>query len=50
MAILPLILLVFSFVFFVVAAAGVPSPPRFQFVAAGLACWVASVIVTMHPL
>jgi hypothetical protein len=36
------ILLVFAFVLFVVAAAGVPS--RVNLVAAGLACWVATLI------
>jgi hypothetical protein len=35
-----LILLVFAFVLFVLAA--VPVPTRFNLVAAGLACWVAA--------
>lgn len=38
------VLLVFAFVLFVCAAAGVPSPPRFNLLAAGLACWVATLI------
>lgn len=46
MSIIVLILLVFAFVFFVVAALGVPSPPRFNLIAAGLAFWVLSVLVT----
>lgn len=40
-----LILLVFAFVLFVLAAIGVPSSPRFNLVAAGLACWVLSVML-----
>lgn len=42
---LDLILLVFSFVCFVLAAVGVPSPPRFNLVAAGLAFWVLTIIL-----
>lgn len=38
------ILLVFAFVLFSTAALGVPSPPRMNLVAAGLACWVASLL------
>lgn len=41
---LHLILFVFAFVFFVVAALGVPSS-RFNLIAAGLACWVLTAIV-----
>lgn len=37
---LPLILLVFGFVFFVLAAFWVPNPPRVNLIAAGLACWI----------
>jgi hypothetical protein len=44
MTILHTILLVFAFVLFVTAAAGVPSPPRLNLLAAGLACWVASLL------
>lgn len=40
-----LILLVFAFVLFVVAACGV-SHPRINLLAAGLACWVLSVILS----
>lgn len=39
----PLILLVFAFVLFVVAAFNVPS--RVNLIAAGLACWVLSTFV-----
>lgn len=39
-----LILLVFAFVFFVVAALGVPCG-RFSMIAAGLACWVLAEIL-----
>lgn len=35
---LSLILIVSAFVLFVLATIGVPSPPRFNLVAAGLAC------------
>jgi len=36
------ILLVAAFVLFVLAAINVPSPPRFNLLAGGLACWVAA--------
>jgi hypothetical protein len=47
MQILPLILEIFAFVFFAIAAVWNPSPePWFhRLVASGLACWVLSVIV-----
>lgn len=38
------ILLVFAFVCFCLATFGIPSPPRFNLMAAGLAFWVASVL------
>jgi len=41
---LKLILLVFAFVFFVIAALGLPSG-RWNLIAAGLACWAASEFV-----
>jgi len=41
---LKLILLVFAFVLFAIAAAGVPSG-RWNLIAAGLACWAASEFV-----
>jgi hypothetical protein len=41
---LGLILLVFGFVFFVLAALGVVS--RFNLTAAGLACWILTEILT----
>lgn len=40
-----LVLLVAAFVLFVLAAVGVPSPPRLNLMAAGLACWVLTLIV-----
>jgi hypothetical protein len=36
------ILLVAAFVLFVLSALGVPNAPRFNLMAAGLACWVAA--------
>jgi hypothetical protein len=39
------ILLVFSFVCEVLAAAGVPSPPRFNLIAAGLAFYFLSLLL-----
>lgn len=42
---LSLILLVFAFVLFALATYAVPS--RFNLTAAGLACWVASQLVTL---
>jgi len=39
-----LILLVFSFVFFVLAGVGAPSG-RFNLVGAGLACWIATMLL-----
>ncbi len=44
MASLHFVLLVFAFVLFVCAAVGVPSPPRLNLLAAGLACWVGSLL------
>ena len=45
-----LLLLVFAFVFFVLAGLGVPSPPRLQFIGWGLACWIMAEIITHVPL
>jgi hypothetical protein len=53
-----LILLVFAFVLFTIAAVWQPAPPSPWFgrlVAAGLACWVLSVLLSgvtggVHPL
>lgn len=39
------ILMVFAFVLFVLAGLGVPTPPRFQLIGWGLACWVLSVLL-----
>jgi hypothetical protein len=38
------ILLVFSFVFFVLAAGNVPAHPRLNYIGAGLACWIAATL------
>ena len=38
------ILMVAAFVLFVLATVGVPSPARFNLMAAGLACWVAATL------
>jgi hypothetical protein len=40
------ILMVFAFVLFVLAGLGVPTPPRFQLIGWGLACWVLSILLT----
>lgn len=40
-----LILLVFSFVCFTLAAFWNPAPPRINLIAVGLACWVLSVLI-----
>ena len=45
---LTLILMVFAFCCFVLAAIGVPSSPRFNLVAAGLAFWSLSVLLAAH--
>lgn len=47
---LTLILLVFAFVCFALAAFWQPNPPRINLIAAGLAFWVLSVILSGHPL
>ena len=42
------ILLVIAFILFLLAAIGVPAvPPRFNLIAAGLACWVLASLVPM---
>lgn len=42
---LSLVLLVFAFVLFALAATNfVPEPPKTRLISAGLACWVASLI------
>lgn len=43
--VLNLVLLILAFVLFVCAAAGVPSPPRFNLGWAGLAAWVLAIIL-----
>jgi hypothetical protein len=40
-----LALLIAAFVLFVIAAIGVPVPPRFNLIAAGLACWSLSLLL-----
>ena len=42
---LRLIFLVFGFVCFVLTAIGVPSPPRFNLLAAGSAFWIATLFL-----
>lgn len=39
------ILMVAAFVLFVLSALGVPSPPRFNLMAGGLACWVLAILI-----
>lgn len=38
-------LLIAAFILFVLSTIGVPSPPRFSLMAAGLACWVLAEII-----
>ena len=45
MPIITLVLMVFGFVFFVLAGLGIPSPPRFQFIGFGLAAWILAAIL-----
>ncbi len=45
-----LILPVFAFVCFVLAAFNVPNPPRVNLIAAGLAFWVLSLILSAGHL
>jgi hypothetical protein len=45
MATVGLILMVAAFVLFLLAALGIPSPPRFNLMAGGLACWSLAVIL-----
>jgi hypothetical protein len=40
-----LILMVAAFVLFVLATIGIPSPPRFNLMAGGLACWSLAVLL-----
>jgi hypothetical protein len=37
--------LIAALVLFVLAMLGIPNPPRFNLMAAGLACWVAASLV-----
>ncbi len=39
------VLLIAAFILFLLAAIGVPSPPRFNLIAAGLACWVLALLI-----
>jgi len=39
------ILLVAAFVLFLLSAIGIPSPPRFNLMAAGLACWALAELI-----
>lgn len=47
---LSLIFLVAAIVLFILAGVGLPSPPRFNLLAFGLACWAISVLIGAHPL
>jgi len=38
-------LLIAALVLFILATVGIPSPPRFNLMAAGLACWVLSILM-----
>lgn len=53
MPIVVLILLVFAFVFFAIAAftyaREAPAPGRWHFIAAGLACWVLAQLLEAVP-
>jgi hypothetical protein len=40
-----LVLMVAAFILFILAALNVPSPPRFNLIAAGLAMWLLSVLI-----
>jgi hypothetical protein len=46
MATISMILLIVALVLFALAAIGIPQPPKFQFIAAGLAFWVLSVLLS----
>ena len=46
---LTLILMVFGFVLFVLAGLGIPSPPRFNLMSFGLACWILAEILLKAP-
>jgi len=45
MVTIPLILMVAAFVLFILATIGIPSPPRFNLMAGGLACWSLAVLL-----
>jgi len=45
MVTITLVLLVAAFILFLLAALNVPSPPRFNLLAAGLALWVLSMLI-----
>lgn len=38
-------LLIAGFILFVLSTIGVPSPPRFSLMSAGLACWIFAEII-----
>jgi len=44
-----LILMVAAFILFVLATIGVVSPPKFNLMAAGLACWVLATLLVGIP-
>jgi hypothetical protein len=49
MVTISLILMVAAFVLFLLAALGIPSSPRFNLMAGGLACWVLAQLLGSFP-
>ena len=47
---LNLILMVFAFVCFTLAAFWNPAPPRVNLIAAGLAFWTLAILIAGHPV
>ena len=47
---LVMIAFAFALVFFVLAGVNLPSPPRFNLVAFGLACLTVAFMLIQHPL
>lgn len=49
-SILPLFLMVLGLVMFFLVMVGVPSPPRLNFLGAGLFCWLLAEMLIKAPL